>query len=146
MSHADEREPAGGALTAVNHFLSHLRDWWRRRSELDTMDPEELERTARDLGITGPELKELAVRGPDAAHLLYERMRVLGLTKIDVERVAQGLMRDMERTCACCDEKGVCERDLAARRDDPSWGGYCPNAVVLTAVKIAKGRFPACSQ
>jgi hypothetical protein len=143
MSQADEREPAASAPTAVHRFLSRLRDWWRRHSELDTMDPEELERIAKDLGMTGPELKDLAARGPDAAHLLHERMHVLGLTKVDVERVAQGLMRDMERTCACCGEKGVCEKDLAAQPDDPSWGGYCPNAVALTAVKIAKSRFPA---
>jgi hypothetical protein len=143
MSQADEGEPAVGTLTAVHHFLSRLRDWWRRRSELDTMDPEELERIAKDLGMTGPELKNLAARGPDAAHLLYERMQVLGLTKVDVERVAQGLMRDMERTCACCDEKGVCEKDLAARPDDPAWAGYCPNAAALTSVKIIKGHFPA---
>src|SRR5688572_22751197 len=69
MSQADEREPAGSAPTAVHHFLSRLRDWWRRRSELGTMDPEELERIAKDLGMTGPELKDLAARGPDAAHL-----------------------------------------------------------------------------
>ena len=143
MSHAEERETAGGALTAAHHFLTRLREWWRRCSELDTMDPDELELIAKDLGMTGRELKELAARGPDAAHLLYERMHVLGLTETDVERVAHGLMRDMERTCACCDEKGVCEKDLAARPDDPSWGGYCPNAVALTTVKIAKGRFPA---
>src|SRR5262245_45043676 len=115
MSQADEREQAVGTLTAVHHVLSHLRDWWRRRSELDTMDPEELGRIARDLGMTSPELKDLAARGPDAARLLYERMQVLGLTKADVEQVARGLMRDMERTCACCDEKGVCEKDLATR-------------------------------
>jgi hypothetical protein len=142
MSQADEREPAGSAPAAVHHFLSRLRDWWRRRSELDTMDSEELERIAKDLGMTGPEFKDLAARGPDAAHLLYERMHVLGLTKVDVERVAQGLMRDMERTCACCDEKGVCEKDLTARPDDPAWGGYCPNAAALTGVKIIKGHFP----
>src|SRR5512145_1772905 len=103
MPQSDERETAGGALSAAQHFLSRLRDWWRRHSEFDTMDPEELERIAKDLGMTGPELKDLAARGPDAAHLLHERMHVLGLTKADVERVAQGLMRDMERTCACCD-------------------------------------------
>jgi hypothetical protein len=143
MSQADERELAGGAATAVHHFLSRLRDWWRRHGELDTMDPEELGRIAKDLGMTGSELKDLAARGPDAAHLLHERMHALGLTKVDVERVAQELMRDMERTCACCGEKGVCEKDLAARADDPSWGGYCPNAAALTAVKIAKSRFPA---
>jgi hypothetical protein len=143
MSQADERDPAGGALTAVHHFLSHLRDGWRRRSELDTMDSEELERIAKDLGMSGPELKDLAARGPDAAHLLYERMQILGLTKVDVERVAQGLMRDLERTCACCGEKGVCEKDLAARPDDPAWEGYCRNAAALTSVKIIKGDFPA---
>lgn len=143
MSQADEREPAGSAPTAVHHLLSRLRDWWRRHSELDTMDPEDLERIAKDLGMTGPELKDLAARGPDAAHLLHERMHVLGLTRVDVERVAQGLMRDMERTCACCDEKGVCEKDLAARPDDSAWGGYCPNAAALTSVKINKGRFLA---
>ena len=143
MSHAEERETAGGALTVAHRFLTRLREWWRRRSELDTMDPEELELIAKDLGLTSRELKELAARGPDATHLLHERMRALGLTTADVERVAHGLMRDMERTCSCCDEKGVCEKDLAARPDDPSWGGYCPNAVALTAAKIAKGRFPA---
>jgi hypothetical protein len=140
MLQADDREPVGSSLTAVHNLLSRLWDWWRRRSDLDTMDPEELERIARDLGMTGPELRDLAARGPGAAHLLHERMQVLGLTSVDVQRVAEGLMRDMERTCSCCDEKGVCERDLAARPDDPSWSGYCPNAVALTAVKVAKSR------
>jgi uncharacterized protein YjiS (DUF1127 family) len=143
MSHAEERETAGGALTAAHQFLTRLREWWRRRSELETMDPEELELIAKDLGMTGRELKELAARGPDAAHLLDERMRVLGLTRADVERVVRGLMRDMERTCACCDEKGVCEKDLAARPGDTAWEGYCPNAVALTGAKIIKGHFPA---
>jgi hypothetical protein len=142
MPQADKCEPAGGKLAAIHHWLWRLRDWWSRRSELDTMDPEELERIAQDLGMTGPELKDLAARGPDAVHLLYERMHVLGLAKVDVEQIAQGLMRDMERTCSCCNEKGVCERDLAARPDDPVWGGYCPNAPALTSVKIINGRFP----
>jgi hypothetical protein len=102
------------------------------------MDPDELERIAGDLGMTGRELKDLAARGPDAARLLHERMRALDLTGADVERVVHGLMRDLERTCAFCGEKGVCEKDLATRPDDPAWAGYCPNAVALTGVKIAK--------
>ncbi len=142
MSHAEERHPAEGASTVAHRFLSRLRDWWQRRGELDAMEPAELERLASDLGMTGRELKELAARGPDAAHLLHERMRVLDLTKADVERVAPGLMRDLERTCACCSEKGVCEKDLATRPDDPDWTGYCPNAVALTGVKIVKRHFP----
>ena len=160
MSQPEDRKPAGGAESTAHHFLVRLREWWRRRSELETMDPEELARVARDLGMSGRELRNLAARGPDAVHLLDERMRVLGLTRADVERVVhdlgelerigrevervvQGLMRDMERTCACCDEKGVCKKDLAARPNDDAWEGYCPNAVALTGAKIIKGHFPA---
>ena len=143
MSKPEDREPAGGAGSTAHHFLVRLREWWRRRCELETMDPEELARVARDLGMSGRELRDLAARGPDAVHLLDERMRVLGLTRADVERVVHGLMRDMERTCACCDEKGVCKKDLAARPNDDAWEGYCPNAVALTGAKIIKGHFPA---
>ena len=59
-----------GASTA-HHLLARLREWWRRRSELETVDPEELARVAKgNLGMTGRELKDLAACGPDAAHLL----------------------------------------------------------------------------
>ena len=143
MSKPEDRKPAGGAGSTAHHFLVRLREWWRRRSELETMDPEELARVARDLGMSGRELRDLAARGPDAAHLLHDRLRVLGLTRADVERVVHGLMRDMERTCACCDERGVCKKDLATRPDDPAWEGYCPNAVALTGAKIIKEHFPA---
>jgi hypothetical protein len=124
-------------------YLSRLRVWWRRRTELDTMDRCELERIAGDLGMIGPELKELAARGPHAADQLRERMHLLGITTADVERVAHGLMRDMERTCARCDQKGTCKKELATHPHDPSWGGYCPNAGALTAVKSAMHHFPA---
>jgi hypothetical protein len=119
-----------------------LRDWWRRRSELTTMDRCELERIAADLGMTGADLKDLAARGPHGADQLHERMRLLGITRADVERLARGLMWDLERTCAHCNLKRACARDLATRPDDPSWGGHCPNAIALTAVKNAMRHFP----
>jgi hypothetical protein len=120
-----------------------LRAWWRRRSELDAVRPEELERLAQDVGITAQELRELVARGPHASDLLYERMRALGLCKQDVERVALGLMRHLVRTCALCNEKGVCQRDLAERPDDRAWEGYCPNAVGLTCAMVAKRQLAA---
>jgi hypothetical protein len=59
-----------------------------------------------------------------------------------VERVADGLMRDLERTCACCDQTGRCKKDVATRLRDQSWGGYCPNASALTSVKCALRHYP----
>jgi hypothetical protein len=135
MSTTEERTSQWAIF--IGGTLSRLREWWRRRSELDNMDRGELERIASDLGMTGPELRELAARGPHAADQLHERMRLLGITPADAEQIAHGLMWDMERTCARCGQKGVCARDLARRPDDPSWGGYCPNATAITAVKSA---------
>jgi hypothetical protein len=105
--------------TAVETLLARVRDWWRRHDELSSVDPKELERVAADLGMSTNALKDLAARGPNAANLLYERMHALGLSKADVDHAAQGVMRDLQKTCACCNEKGVCEKDLAKRPDDP---------------------------
>jgi hypothetical protein len=81
--------------------------------------------------------------GPEAANLLYERMQALGISKADVDKAAQGVMRDLQRTCACCNEKGVCEKDLAERPDDPVWKSYCPNAVTLESLSELKARSSA---
>ena len=142
MSTFDKLQSPSAILKGPRHTLSRLREWWHRRGELATMDRCELERIANDLGMTGPELKDLAARGPHAADQLRERMHLLGITSADVKRVARGLMWDLEGTCSRCNQKGRCEKDLAARPHDASWGGYCPNAVALTAVKNAMHHFP----
>lgn len=128
--------------TAVEALLTRVRDWWRTHNELAGMDKQELGRIAGELGMTGDDLRELVARGPDAAHLLYERMRALGVSRSDVERSAHGLMRDLEKTCACCNEKGVCQKDLARRPDDPAWKDYCPNAISLEALTKLKSQYP----
>jgi hypothetical protein len=127
---------------AVDALLSRLRDWWQREDELSRLDPEEVGRVAADLGMSASALKDLAARGPDAANLLYERMRALGLSRADVDHGAQGVMRDLQRTCACCNEKGICEKDLVKHPDDPAWKSYCPNAVTLESLTRLKGKFP----
>jgi len=138
MIHVQERmEAAMSSHVAVEVLLTRVRDWWRRQNELSGVDPKELERVAADLGMSTNALKDLAARGPDAANLLYERMHALGISKADVDSAANGLMRDLEKTCACCNEKGICEKDLAKNPDDPVWRSYCPNAVSLeTLVKL----------
>lgn len=130
-------------LGTVDRFLAHWREWWRARDELIGLDRNELERIAGELGMSAHDLEDLAARGPGAADLLYERMKALGITRADAERLAHGMMRDLERTCSCCGDKGVCEKDLARHPNDPAWKDYCPNAVTLESISSAKGRFPA---
>ena len=128
--------------TAVETLLVRVRDWWRAQNELDGINPGELDRVAADLGMSAGALKGLVARGPDAANLLYERMQALGISRADVDSAANGLMRDLQKTCACCNEKGVCEKDLAKHPDDPVWKSYCPNAVTLESLVKLKGHSP----
>jgi hypothetical protein len=128
------RAQHGQAHRAVEDFVARVRAWWRQASELRSLDGHEVERIAADLGMTARDLEDLTARGPNAAALLHRRLTALGLARADVERTALGLMRDLERTCSCCDQKGVCEHDLAKRPDDPAWKAYCPNAVSIESV------------
>jgi hypothetical protein len=132
MSHVASEQSQG--------FLAQLFARWRERAELNALPAEELGRLAHELGVSGDELTDLAARGPHAADLLYERMQAMGLARSDVDRVAHGLMRDLERSCSCCGDKSECKRDLNAHPDDPVWKEYCPNAMSLEAVRRMKGR------
>jgi len=126
---------------AADHFLARLREWWQRSGEFANIDRTELQRMAGEFGMSVRDLEDLVSRGPQAADQLHERMRALGIARADVEDVARGLMRDLERACACCDGKETCRHDLEQRPDDPAWKDYCPNAVSLESVRRAKGRF-----
>jgi hypothetical protein len=125
---------------SIESLLTRVRDWWLRQNELSGLDPKELQRVAGELGMSAVALEDLVVRGPDAANQLYERMRALGLSKSDVETAAEGVLRDLQRTCACCNEKGRCEKDLARRPDDVVWKDYCPNAATLASLARLKDR------
>jgi hypothetical protein len=136
-------DSANAALAGkADRFLTWVRDWWQAREELGSLDRHELERLAGEFGMSARDLEDLAAHGPGAADLLYERMHALGITRDDAERLARGLMRDLERTCSCCADKGVCRKDLAAHPEDPAWKTYCPNAISLESVQTTKGRFP----
>ena len=78
-------EAAMTSHVGVETLLTRVRDWWRRQDELSGLDPKELGRVAADLGMSTNALKDLAARGPDAADLLYERMRALGISRAEVD-------------------------------------------------------------
>jgi hypothetical protein len=140
MTETESQAEQRTTRSAVDRLLAHLRDWWRARDELIRLDRAELERIAGELGMSAHELEDLAARGPAAVDQLYERMRLLGLTSADAQRLGHGMMRDLERTCACCGDKSACEKDLARHPDDPAWTDYCPNAATLESIRSAKGR------
>ncbi len=129
-------------LANLQRFVHGLRERWRQRGELAALNESELQKLASGLGLTSSDLNRLVDCVPDAADLLHKRLNVLGITRADVERVAPGLARDLERTCACCSHKRTCAEDLIQRPDDARWREYCPNSIAITSVGSCRGRFP----
>jgi len=139
MTQVAPLEPTG----AVERLIARWRAWWQHHDEFRNFDRSELDRVAGEFGMTGHELETLVAKGPHAADLLYERMHAQGITRADVERIASGLMRDLEKNCACCGDKAECRKDLAQHPHDSAWKAYCPNVVALESLAKAKHRFPA---
>src|SRR5262245_34703998 len=111
MSQSTGAERGVSLAGAVKRFFTRWRERPQPQLHLYNACPEQIERSARELGISARDLKDLTARGPEAADLLYQRMTALGLSEADVKRIAPGILRDLERTCSCCGSKGICERE-----------------------------------
>ena len=131
-------------MSILHHDTRHrspaemIADWWHdwrantaRSSDLDTCSEVEVDRMARDIGLSANELHRLVHRGSHAADLLLCRMAALDLDPTEVDQVDRVTFLDLERVCTNCDCKGRCKRDLARRPDDAGWQGYCPNVATL---------------
>lgn len=123
-----------GADQSTAGMIGRLQQWWRGRRDLDRLSAGELTRVARELGMTIHELKGVMASGPHAADLLYRRMKALELTQAAVERMAPGLMRDLQVSCCSCSAKARCKADLAANPAGTEWTSYCSNAVDLLSL------------
>jgi hypothetical protein len=119
-----------------------LRDWARKSSalELRCYGEEEVERMAKDIGMSASELRRIAALGPDSADLLLRRMAALDLDRKEVSRTESRTFQDLQRVCTMCNSKRRCKRDLAHDSDDPVWQDYCPNAATLMALNALPWR------
>jgi hypothetical protein len=112
-------------------------DWTNPRSDFSDSSccvTGEVERVAREAGVTVAELKTLARLGPDAADLLPRREAALGLNSVEVMRAAPRTVQDLQRVCSMCECQKQCARDLTLNPTDPAWEKYCPNVETLKAL------------
>jgi len=103
-------------------------------ADLNSCGPAEVERIARDVGVSGADLSILAGKWPDAADLLYWRMNEIKLDRKEVTQAEPQVMRDLQPVCTVCGSKRRCEHQLANNPSDPAWQKYCPNATTLWAL------------
>jgi uncharacterized protein YjiS (DUF1127 family) len=120
MSHSTQTSERPG-------FVRRITRWWRnwngrRRAmlDLDACGSAEVERIARDVGVSGTDLSILAGKWPDAADLLYWRMNEVKLDRMEIAQAEPQVMRDLQRVCTVCGSKWTCEQELAKNPSDPA--------------------------
>src|SRR6516225_9651895 len=102
------------------------REWTRRASarfELKCCGEEEVERMAKDIGLSSSELRRLANLGPDSADLLLRRMAALDLDRNEVSRTEPRTFQDLQRVCTMCNHhRRRVVGSAADRQTRPRWG------------------------
>ena len=125
---------AGLLVTIQRQLTATAKAFWQRRASVDEIDrlgTQETRCLARDLGISADEIRLLAAKDRNAADLLYRRMETIGL---DPAQVDSAVMRDLQRGCSKCIDKGLCVHELEDRPREPTWPRYCPNEQTLDAL------------
>ncbi len=112
--------------------------WDQSRSntlaQLRLCGEKEVERIARDSGISASDFPALVSLGPNASDLLERRMAALDLDSVEVSAIMPEAFRDLQRVCSFCQNHRRCLRDLARDPAKPDWSDYCPNVETLTAL------------
>jgi hypothetical protein len=122
--------------SAFDTLLQWCRGWARSgpESELQCFADAEVERIAKDVGVSASELRTLATFGPEAADLLLRRMTALDLDRNEITRIEPQTFQDMQRVCIMCEHHRQCARDFARDSTSGAWKEYCPNAATLIAL------------
>jgi hypothetical protein len=135
----------GIAIMTTNEggaFIENIVAWYRglRRSrkclaELDGFRSG-LEFLARDVNLSPWDLRALAAKWPGGDDLLRRRLRTLQLDLELISSAQSCALRDLQRVCTLCANKGHCERDLATgNAGSTEWRRYCLNAGTLEALQ-----------
>jgi transcriptional regulator with XRE-family HTH domain len=127
----------------VEMLMNIFGDWLKHRRELNELrqlNTFEFDRIASELRVSSTDLNELVRQGPHAADELPKLLKVLGIDEQALARTQPLVLRDMERVCALCANKGECDRDLAAGTSAEHYDGYCLNAPTIGALGTEPGK------
>jgi hypothetical protein len=114
-------------------WTERWQSWRARNRDLADLEAcgDDVARMAADIGLSATELRALAAHDRHDADLLRERLAALRLDPEVIAAKRPVVMRDLQRLCTLCTEKGRCTNDLLRDPQNPEWEKYCPNAETL---------------
>jgi hypothetical protein len=107
--------------------------------DLKSCGVREIERIARENGLSNADFRALVKLGPGAADpvaadLLERRMAALDLDPKEVCEIAPQTFRELQQVCPLCKSRGRCLEDLTRTPSSAAWKNYCPNVETLMAL------------
>jgi hypothetical protein len=121
MSASVDPSPLG---RTSDQFTAHVMS----DNQLASMTRDDLRAFGRDIGMTEAEVREVS---GDHSALMEQMMRARGLDPVSVRRDFGGAVREMEKTCARCQDSGRCFRELEAGTSAARYHVFCPNACAM---------------
>lgn len=104
------------------------------RSDLDRIDAHEMEAIARDIGVSAADLYRLERQSAFNPLLLPQRMSQEGIDAAVVQAEWPPVWKDLQRVCALCESKDVCQYDLQHAPNAEGWHRYCGNEGTLATL------------
>ena len=125
----------------VTKAIDLFGDWLKQRRQLNELTkleayPGELERIAREFGVTPADLDRLVRQGPHGADELPIMLEAMGIDEAAIRRAEPSLLHDMERVCSFCKHKRQCHRELAAGTAPANYEEYCANADSIDTLRF----------
>lgn len=130
-------------LNSITDWVNNYRDSVGHGAGLARCDRDEVMQIAHDLGVSPGELRDLASKGPDAADLVQKMLRALGVDPNELANKDPLVMRDLQRLCTNCADKGRCAHELADGTAGAHFHEFCPNAFTLDALLADKNKAAA---
>lgn len=125
----------------VTKVIDLFGDWLKQRRQLNELmeveaESGELERIAREFGVTRADLDMLVRQGPRGADELPKILAALGIDEAAIRRAEPAMLRDMERVCSVCKHKRQCHQELAAGTAPANYEEYCGNADTFDTLRF----------
>jgi len=129
-------------LDAIAGWVNKYRYIYGAQDELGQCSQQDVRQIAKDLGIPISELRGLASKGPGAADNLQKMLVALSVDPQALAKSEPAVMRDLQRLCIVCSQKGRCQHEQAEGTAATHFREFCPNAYTLNALFKGKTKQP----
>jgi len=129
-------------LDAIAGWVNKYRHTYGAHDELGQCSQQDVRQIAKELGIPVNDLRSLASKGPGAADNLQKMLVALSVDPQALAKSDPAVMRDLQRLCIVCSQKGRCQHEQAKGTAATHFREFCPNAYTLDALFTEREKQP----